>query len=296
MDLRAIDFDWNQARTFLVTAEEGSFSAAAKKLDLTQPTLGRQVRALEETLGVILFERLGRGLTLTPCGQELVEYVNAMAEAASHVSLAATGQSQDIEGTVGISVSESVGAYLMHHFVSRLKKVAPGITLNIVAVDTPSDLLQREADIAIRNFRPTEPDLIAKKIKDSPACLYATTDFLKQYDNPKTIEDFSKLPFIGFDQTDAFLNGLKERGLTVTRKNFSVLAKNHIVHWEMAKRGLGIGIIEENIGKLEPNMEKVLGDTDPFMFPIWLASHRELKTNKRIRIVFDLLADEVSHW
>ncbi len=100
MDWRAVKFDWNRARAFLVTAEEGSLSAAARALGLAQPTLGRQVDALEEELGVVLFERVGRGLTLTPSGLELLEHVRGMGEAATRVSLAAAGQSESIEGKV----------------------------------------------------------------------------------------------------------------------------------------------------------------------------------------------------
>ena len=100
---RNINFDWNRARAFLVTAEEGSLSAAARALGLAQPTLGRQVDALEEELGVTLFERFGRGLQLTPAGHELVTHARAMGEAASRLSMAAYGQSGEIEGTVSIS-------------------------------------------------------------------------------------------------------------------------------------------------------------------------------------------------
>ena len=107
MDWRSVNFDWNRARAFLVTAEEGSLSAAARALGMAQPTLGRQVDALEDELGVVLFARVGRGLTLTPSGLELLDHVRAMGEAATRVSLAAAGQSQSIEGTSCISASET---------------------------------------------------------------------------------------------------------------------------------------------------------------------------------------------
>jgi len=122
MDWRAVKFDWNRARAFLVTAEEGSLSAAARALGLAQPTLGRQVDALEEELGVVLFERVGRGFTLTPSGLELLEHVRAMGEAANRVSLAAAGQSQSIEGNVSIAASETYSAMLLPKIVARLRR------------------------------------------------------------------------------------------------------------------------------------------------------------------------------
>jgi DNA-binding transcriptional LysR family regulator len=96
MDWRSVQFDWNLARAFLVTAEEGSLSAAARELGLTQPTLSRQVAGLEEELGVTLFERVGRGLELTPSGAELLEQVRAMGDAAGNLKLTAVGQSTTI--------------------------------------------------------------------------------------------------------------------------------------------------------------------------------------------------------
>ncbi len=185
MDWRAVKFDWNKARAFLVTAEEGSLSAAARALGMAQPTLGRQVDGLEQELGVVLFERVGRGLTLTPSGMELLEHVRGMGEAAGRVSLAAAGQSQALEGSISISASEIYAAVLLPPIVTKLRVEEPGIHVEIVVSNRASDLLRREADIAIRNFRPTEPDLIAKKIGTADAILYAAPSYvekLKRFD------------------------------------------------------------------------------------------------------------------
>src|SRR6185436_11045290 len=105
MDWRSVDFDWNQARAFLITAEEGSFSAAARALRMAQPTIGRQVAALERALGITLFERVGTSLELTSSGLELVEHARAMGEAATRVSLTATGRASEIAGSVCITAS-----------------------------------------------------------------------------------------------------------------------------------------------------------------------------------------------
>ena len=129
MDWKSIKFDWNRARAFLVTAEEGSLSAAARALGMTQPTLGRQVSALEEELSIVLFERVGLGLELTPTGLDLLEHVRAMGEAASRVSLTASGQSQNIEGTVCISASEVFSVFLLPPIIAKLRKLEPKINI-----------------------------------------------------------------------------------------------------------------------------------------------------------------------
>ncbi|MGK0305479.1 MAG: DNA-binding transcriptional LysR family regulator [Gammaproteobacteria bacterium] len=294
MDWNSIKFDWNRARAFLVTAEEGSLSAAARALDMTQPTLGRQVSALEEELGVSLFERVGRGLNLTPSGLDLLEHVQAMGQAATRLSLVANGHSQEIAGKVCISASEIHAAYLLPSIVNKLRKEQPGIIIEIVSSNNPSDLLRREADIAIRSFRPTEAELISKKITDVEAPLFAAKTYLNKLGIPKTIDDLKNAEFVTIGDVDTFMKGLKQFGVELTEKNFPVQTGSHIVHWELVKQGLGIGIVPMDIGDAEPLVERVLPDLKLMSFPIWLTSHRELRTNKRIRLVFDFLAEELT--
>jgi DNA-binding transcriptional LysR family regulator len=294
MDWRAIRFDWNRARAFLVTAEEGSLSAAARALGLAQPTLGRQVDALEEELGVVLFERVGRGLTLTPNGLELLGHVRAMGEAANRMSLAAAGQSQSVEGKVVIAASDVYAAFLLPPILAKLRQAQPGIEVEIVVSTKASDLLRREADIAIRNFRPSEPDLVARKIRDVPAQLYATPAYLDSLNNPQLPYDLRQADFISIDGSGMYLKGLNAMGFHLTERNFPILTENYLVMWELVKHGLGIGILDGAIGDAEPKVTRVLPDLAPLMFPIWLVAHRELNTSRRIRLVFDLLAKELA--
>jgi DNA-binding transcriptional LysR family regulator len=293
MDWRSVKFDWNRARAFLVTAEEGSLSAAARALGMAQPTLGRQVDALEGELGVVLFERAGRGLTLTPAGLELLDHVRAMGNAAGLVSLAASGQAQSIEGSICITASEIYSAFLLPPVVARLRREQPGIEVEIVASNAAIDLKRREADIAIRNFRPTQPDLIAKKVGDDLARFYAAPGYLKRIGNPAMPEDLSRADFIGFDTTSVMLDGLNRMGLSLSTANFPVLTANHLVHWELVKAGVAIGIVPERIGDSEPTVRRVLPDFHPMEVPIWLTTHRELNTSRRVRLVFDMLAEEL---
>ena len=294
MDWRSVKFDWNRARAFLVTAEEGSLSAAARALGMAQPTLGRQVDALEEELGVVLFERVGRGLTLTPSGLELLDHVRAMGDAANRVSLSAAGQSQSIEGTVCIAASETYAAILLPPIIAKLRRAEPGIDIEIVTSNKASDLRRREADIAIRNFRPTEPDLVAKKIRDVPARLYAAPAYLERIGNPKLPYDLRHADFISIDNSGMFLKGLNALGLNLAQRNFPIFTENYLVMWELVKHGLGIGVLDGNIGDAEPLVRRALPELEPLMFPIWLVAHREVNTSRRIRVVFDLLAEELA--
>ena len=294
MDWKSVKFDWNRARAFLVTVEEGSLSAAARALGLTQSTLGRQVSALEEELGTVLFERVGRGLTLTPSGMELVEHVRGMGEAASRVSLSASGQSQSLEGNVCISASEVDAAYRLPPIIALLREKEPGIDIEIIATNAESDLRRREADIAIRNYRPTQPNLIAKKVGDINGRVFATPSYLESLGNPKTPEDYSKAKFMGFNRSGELIEAMKLFELNLTQKNYPIISESQLIQWEHVKQGLGIGIMSEDIGDKEPTVERVLPQLKPLIVPVWLVAHRELHTSRRVRFVFDLMAAELA--
>ena len=293
MDWRSVRFDWNRARAFLVTAEEGSLSAAARALNMTQPTLGRQVTALEDELGVSLFERRGRGLELTPSGLDLVEHVRAMGDAASNLSLTASGQSTSLEGTVCITATDVTATYVLPKIVEKLRRAEPGINVEIIASNSSSDLKRREADIAIRAYRPTQPDLVARKVSDVPWTLYANPLYLKRIGNPASPESFGDAAFIGFDRSERMITVLDELGFSLTQRNFPVITESHLVHWELVKYGVGIGVMPVDLGDAESMVQRVLPDLEPLVNELWLAAHRELKTSRRIRTVFDFLATEL---
>lgn len=143
MNWQAISFDWNQVRAFLVTAEEGSLSAAARSLRLAQPTLSRQVSGLEQRLGVTLFERGNRSMALTAAGFELLEHVRVMGEAAMRVSLTASGQAQAVEGRVCITATDVFATYHLPPILARVREQAPGIEIEVIASDEVCDLRRR---------------------------------------------------------------------------------------------------------------------------------------------------------
>lgn len=290
MEWHAVTFDWNRARAFLVTAEEGTLSAAARALGVAQPTLGRQVTALEEELGVTLFDRVGRRLTLTPSGEALLAHVRGMGEAAARLSLAATGQSETVEGTVTVTASNAYAAKLLPPVVAALRREAPGIALRINATDGLADLRRREADIAIRNTRPTDEDLIARKLGDDRATVYGTPDYIARvgpFDGPA---DMGRAEFLGFTDNAQYIGALNRAGFALTEAHFPIRTESHLVHWELARQGLGLAVMSVAIGDADPGMRRAAPWFEPLPFPVWLVSHREVQTSARVRLVFDLIA------
>ncbi|MDP2315823.1 MAG: LysR family transcriptional regulator [Pseudomonadota bacterium] len=294
MDWRRVDFDWNHLRAFLVTADEGSFSAASQALGIAQPTVGRQIAALEEKLGVALFERAGRGLALTPTGLELVEHVRTMSDAAFRVARVAAGQALSLDGPICLTASEIVATYLLPPLVAELRARHSGIEVEIVASNAPQDLRRREADIAIRSFRPTEPDLVARKVRDSEAYLYAAPTYLRKLGTPLTRDALSRATFIGFDHTDTFRKGLSVLGLSLPPESFPLVSQSQHVQWALVREGAGIGIMIAEVGDAEPGVCRVLADLPAIPVPMWIVTHREVRTSRRVRVVAEFLAERLS--
>ncbi|MHA7818884.1 MAG: LysR family transcriptional regulator [Erythrobacter sp.] len=294
MNWDAVSFDWNQVRAFLATAEEGSFSGAARALKTTQPTVGRQIAALEESLGLTLVERSGRLLALTEPGRDLLDHVHKMGEAAAQISMIAEGQSTQATGKVTITATDLLSAMHMPEMLAPLRESAPGISLHLVCSNDLSDLMRREADIAIRHVRPDQPELIARHIGDFQANLYAAPTYLDAVGRPTTLRDIARMAMVGVADADRIATPLQQMGIPVTEENFMTSSDSGVVIWHLVKAGFGASILPEFHCDREPGFEKVFPALPSLQFPVWLVTHRELKTSRRIRIVFDALAERLA--
>lgn len=285
--------DWNRAQAFLATAEAGSLSAAARQLGLTQPTLSRQVAALEAELDATLFERVGKKLVLTETGMSLLEHARAMGEAANALTLTASGHTQAIEGRVSISASDAYAAYILPDIAERIRNEAPQITLVIISRNSLSDLRRREADIAIRHVRPAEDGLVGKLVRESTANFYASQSWLARNKRPKSMADIAQ-HLIGFEDTERFAQFMRGIGIPATEEGFRLVSENSVVVWEMVKRGLGIGTMMREIAERTTGVVELFPETEAAKVPVWLVTHRELRTSRRIRVVYDILAEELT--
>ena len=294
MDITRPPFDWTHAQAVLASAEEGSFSGAARRLGLTQPTIGRQVAAFEARLGVMVFERVGRGLTLTEAGRDLLAHMRQMQAAADRVALTAAGQAQSIEGRIRITASDLMSARILPPFLRQLRSQAPRLEIDVVAANDIRDLMRREADIAIRHIRPDQPDLVARLVREATAHFYAAPAYLDARGRPRAKSDLAGHDFIGFGDPARLIAHLAGFDLPLRPEQFRSGSENGVVAWEMARAGLGIAIMGDDIAATCPDMEPVLPDLVSVRYPVWLTTHRELHTSRRIRLVFDLLAGFLS--
>lgn len=295
MDWKHLQFDWNRARAFLVVAEEGSLSAAGRALNMSQPTLGRQISALESELKVSLFERVPKGLILTQAGLRLYEYVQKMAEAANEFSLAAQGQSEEVSGQVSISLTELDAFYTLPPLMARFREHMPNIQLEVVVSNDLSDLKRREADIAIRYQRPTQPDLITKKLGEEVVHLYGQTDYVSEFNDLRP-EEVENLRLLGFEQSSQMKTLLNGMGWPVEEKHFTVICKNQLVQIEMMKQGGVLAFLPDHIAAHFKDLVPAFkAQFEPIRLDAWLVCHRELHTNRKVRMVFDFLADNFAY-
>ena len=287
--------DWNQRRALLTTVEAGSLSAAAKRLGLTQPTLGRQVAALEESLGLAIFERVGRNLVLTEAGQRLVADLRDMGAAAERVTLSAAAQSQSVEGVVRITTADIYAGHVLPPLLEKIRREAPAITVQVLAVGQISDLLRREADIAIRHVRPDQDGLIARRCKDTAAYIYGTPALIEKLGRPQTGAALARHDFVGaLENNDDFIAEMRKRGVPLSEDNFRLATQSGMTAWERVRKGMCLGAMVEAVARQTPEVEIVVPSIEPIPVPVWLVTHRELHTSRRIRLVFDMLVEHFS--
>ena len=286
-------FDWNLARSFLAVLETGSLSAAARELGSSQPTVGRQIYAIEEQLGVTLFNRTGRELVPTPAAFNIAEKARSMQAAAAQMTMTAAGHSEALSGTVRITASEVVATYILPRIIGALLSQEPGLEVELVATNSTENLLLREADIAIRMHQPMQADLIARKIGDLPIGIFAHQDYLDRNGHPRTIEELGRHVFIGYDKSEQMIRGVRAIIEDVDRHDFRLRTDNQVTYVEAIAAGAGLGAAAQISVKGRSGVVRLVKDLEIPPMPMWIAAHQELKTSALVRRVFDRLAKEL---
>ncbi len=285
--------DWSLVQAFLAVAETGSLSAAARALDRSQPTLGRQVRALEEQLGGELFHRQPRGLDLTETGAALLQPARSMREAANAMALAVAGRDEGLEGTVRITASVAVTVFHLPRILTEIRQAEPRIALDIVPSDRSSNLLYREADIAIRMYRPTQQDLVTRHLGDTAIGIFAARSYLRRRGQPRTLAEAAGHDIIGQDRETLVLDGMRAMGLTASRDLFAFRCDDVATSWQLVRAGAGLGFLQRSLGLRDPELVEIdLGIALPTL-PVWLTAHEAMRRTPRIRRVWDMLAESL---
>ncbi|MGV6848445.1 MAG: LysR substrate-binding domain-containing protein [Marinibacterium sp.] len=282
--------DWTLVQSFLAVAETGSLSGAATRLKRSQPTLGRQIRALETDLQAVLFDRHARGLRLSEAGAALLPHARAMAEAGQALGLAAAGQSADSGGTIRLTASVFLSHYVLPGVLAGLRRDAPDLRIELLASDASDNLLYREADIAIRMYRPTQLDLVIRHLADIPLGVFAAQSYLDRAGRPVRPEDLLDHDLVGFDRNEVILRTMRRLGWPAERDSFAVRCDNQAVYLALIRAGCGIGFTQIGVGRDQPGLEHLDLGLDLPPLPVWLTAHERLRHVPRIARAWDLLA------
>jgi len=282
--------DWALWRSFGAVVADGSLSAAARRIGYSQPTLGRHIETLEQQLGVTLFDRTLQGLKPTETALRLYQSVQAAEAKLAEAVLMAEGSTGALEGTVRITASTVVSHYILPALLRPIRAEFPAIALEIVPSDSIENLLLRESDIAIRMVRPTQLELIAKKLGDLPVVATAHASYLGAHGTPATPDELPRHTLIGMDRSDLIIAAAKQLGFPLKRSDFALRTDSQTGGWELLKSGLGIGFAQLGLVNDTPGMRALLPMLSIPSLEVWLTTHRELFLSPRIRAIYDRLA------
>ncbi len=282
--------DWSLVQAFLAVAEGGSLSEAARRLGASQPTLGRQVKQIEDRLGVALFVRQPRGLSLTDAGAEMLPHARAMRAALHQMELTAAGRQQALEGPVRITASHVVALYLLPPIIAGLRFTEPGIAIELDPSDAAENLLFREADIAIRMFRPRQLELVARHLGDIRLTAFAACSYLDRKGRPRSVRDLQDHDMVGYDRSDLMIRAMQQGGIPATRDWFTTRCDDQVTYLELVRAGCGIGFGQVQMIARDPQVEEINLGLDIPPLPVWLTAPQAMRATPRIRAVWDALA------
>ena len=281
--------DWRALQDVVTVAETGSLSAAARRLNVSQPTVGRRIEQLEEQLGTLLFNRTARGLVLTKVGEGILGHAKQMEEGALAIERIATGANQELQGNVRISLIEDLGIQWIPQKLNEFHKEFPQLAIEVNIDNRNVDLLRREADIAIRLARPEQADLICRKVGMLHFGLYASQSYLEEHGIPEYRRDLKDHFHVGFDEAMGHTPQIKKLEALFDQGNIRHRSNSHMEMVEATRAGLGCTALCCFIGDAYPELQRVLVNEIDYAREIWLVTHAEINSSARIRTVFDFL-------
>jgi DNA-binding transcriptional LysR family regulator len=283
----ASNIGWELYRSFLGVLKGGSLSGAARLLGITQPTVGRHIAALEKALGVVLFTRSPNGLLPTAVALTLRAHAETMESTAAALERAASPQGPEVRGVVRVSASEVIGVEVLPPIIAQLRQQHPHLKVELVLTNRLLDLLQLEADIAVRMVRPSQEQLLAQRIGQIEVGLHARNDYLQQHGTPLDMKDLAAHSMIGYDQENAFIRSLSLKGFG--RSDFAMSSDSDLAQLALIRAGAGVGACQVQLARQDTRLSRVLADAFSVGLDTWVTMHEDLRDSPRCRVTFDAL-------
>ena len=286
--------NWDLYRSFLSVMKEGSLSGAARALGLTQPTIGRHIDALEQSLGMSLFTRSQAGFIATDAAHALQPYAETLASASAALLRAASGMGRGedarLTGSVRVTASEVVSIEVLPPILAQLRASHPGITIEVAVSNRIENLLRRDADIAVRMQRPEQDVLVARRIGNIDLGFHAHRDYLARHGTPRTWEELAKHAVIGIDRESTRARSIMPLLSALEGASYAIRSDSDLVHLASIRAGLGIGICQVRLAERDPALVRVIPDLLTIPLDTWLAMHENLRSNPACAAVYKALA------
>jgi DNA-binding transcriptional LysR family regulator len=279
--------NWDDARVFLAVCRESTLRGAARVLGVDQATVGRRITALEKSLSATLFLRTSEGYALTAVGEAALKAVEKMEHSALELERRIQGLDDRLTGTVRVTTTDTLAIDFLIPAIARLHQQHPDVRVQLDASTQILSLAKREADIAVRNTRPDNPDLIARRIARWPLGLFASHAYVEAHGIPEpgTAFDGHDLvvyqPYLQSGKDMTLVGEPIGRGRIVSSLSSSLLVRRSIA------AGIGIGEVPIHMGELDGLVRLWPERTNPVPYDIWLVTHADLRHTARVRVVID---------
>lgn len=279
--------DWNDLQTFLAIAESGSLSAAARQLRVTQPTMGRRLKALEQRAGAQLLQSMPRGFVLTPLGEAVLNHARTMQEAMLAAERTIDGRDQKLDGLVRVTTVEVLAHYLILPAIQALQERHPGLVVELVPATRNFSLTRREADIALRLVHFEGNNLVARRIGTLDHHVYAAA--AQQVTRPHLKDWPADTPVITVLEDQEHLPQVQWFYSHFTPPNCVLRTNDRLLQAEAAALGMGVACLPHFVEHKMPNLARVQVDAGPASLPIYLGAHNDMRNMPRVRVVMDAI-------
>ena len=292
--------DWDKLRIFHAVADAGSFTHAGHELALSQSAVSRQISALEMDLNVPLFHRHARGLILTEQGEVLYRTAHDVFTKLAAAKTRLMDSKEKPSGELRITTTVGLGSVWLTPRIKEFTELYPQINVTLLLDDRELDLSMREADVAIRLRRPTQPDLIQRKLFTVHHHIYASLEYVKKYGIPKSVEDLDKHKILTFGQAPGYLstiNWLETAGRSEDNPRPVALRVNNAYGLRRAvQAGVGIASLADYIVAADSNLVQIDLPLELPQFDTYFVYPEELKETKRITVFRDFIVNAAREW
>ncbi|NWD78599.1 LysR family transcriptional regulator [Pseudomonas gingeri] len=290
------DPSWELYRSFLQVLREGSLSGAARVLGMTQPTVGRHIERIEESIGATLFIRTQQGLSPTHMALALQPYAEAMEATSAALLRVASSEGEEVRGSVRITASDIIAVEVLPPILAQLHAAHPGLVIELVPSNRMQDLLLREADIAVRMLPPSQDVLVARRIGSIELGLFGHRSYVDRRPPITRVEALKDHALIGYDKETLSLRALLAQAPWLSEVNLALRSDSDLALLGALRAGFGLSLCQVPLAQRDANLIRLLPEKISLWLDTWLVMHEDLRDSPRYRVTFAALVEGLSSY